>query len=415
MTVKTKTKLALVPQYMRKFQCIGPSCEDSCCVGWRVTIDEGTYRKYQDVGVPELQSALDKHVTRNRSNPSEGNYAKIKMKAGGACPFLDGDKLCGIQKNLGESYLSHTCSQYPRANNTTNGQWERSATVSCPEIARLALLNPEPMEFDQIEEDTELQVRAVRNIHTGDVKFLNKPQRFFWELRIFTIQVLQHRDFPLSSRLIFLGLFLQKVQEKADAGEVHKIPQLIEDFMPMLYQEDLKRQLEDVPAQTALQMKLAKEIVDQRFSSGVNSQRYMQVITHFLHGIQYTSGTPVEQIAERYAEAYENHYAPFMADHEYILENYLVNYVYKNMFPFTGSKGVFDAYVMMTIHYAMIKLLLIGNAGYHKGLDTDRVLFVIQSFAKTIEHSDVYLKKIEKLLQENGYTSMPYMSILIKN
>lgn len=415
MTVKTKTRLALVPQYMRKFQCIGPSCEDSCCVGWRVNIDEATYRKYQDVDHAELQTDLDKYVTRNRSNPSPANYAKIKMKGGGACPFLDGEKLCGIQKNLGESYLSNTCSQYPRSNNTTNGQLERSATVSCPEIARLALLNPEPMEFDQIEEDAEARFAANKELHTGDVKYLNKPQRFFWELRIFTIQVLQHRAFSLSSRLILLGLFYQKVQEKAQAGEVQKIPELIEEFMVMLFQDSVKSQLDEVPVQTALQMKLAKEIVDQRFASGVNSSRYMEVITHFLHGIQYTKETPVEQIAQRYAEAYQDHYAPFMAEHEYILENYLVNYVYKNMFPFTGSKELFDAYVMMVIHYSMIKLLLIGNAGYHQGLDIDRVMLVIQSFAKTIEHSDAYLKKMEKLLKENGYTTMAYMSILIKN
>lgn len=415
MTVKTKTKLVLVPQYMRKFQCIGPSCEDSCCVGWRVNIDDATYRKYQEVDHPDLTPALNKHVTRNRSNPSPGNYAKIKMSAGGACPFLDGDKLCGIQKNLGESYLSHTCSQYPRANNTTNGQMERSATVSCPEIARLALLNPEPMEFDQIEEEINVDIRSNRDIHTGDVKYANKPQRFFWELRIFTIQVLQHRNFPLSSRLTLLGLFYQKVQEKAQAGETGQIPDIIEQFMAMLFQDSIKKQLEDVPTQTALQMKLAKEIMDQRFAAGVNSSRYMEVITHFLHGIQYTNEATVEQIAERYSQAYNDYYAPFMADHEYILENYLVNYVYKNMFPFTGSKELFDAYVMMVIHYAMMKLLLIGNAGFHKGLDVDRVMLVIQSFAKTIEHSDVYLKRMEKLLKENGYTTMPYMSILIKN
>jgi lysine-N-methylase len=400
---------------MRKFQCIGPVCEDSCCVGWRVNIDETTYRKYQEVDHPELAPTLDKYVTRNRSNPSPANYAKIKMEASGACPFLGGDKLCSIQKTLGEAYLSHTCSQYPRSNNMTNGQHERAATVSCPEVARLALLNPEPMEFDQFEEEIDSHVHANRSIHTGDVKFANKPQRFFWELRIFTIQVLQHRQLPLSSRLTLLGLFYQKVQEKALAGETNKIPELIEQFMAMLFQDSVKQQLEEVPTNTALQMKLAKEIIDQRFASGVNSSRYMQVITHFLHGIQYVAESTTEQIAERYSEAYTNYYVPFMADHEYILENYLVNYVYKNMFPFTGSKELFDAYVMMVIHYAMIKMLLIGNAGYHKELTIDRVMLVIQSFAKTIEHSDVYLKKIEKLLKENGYTTMAYMSILIKN
>src|ERR1035438_6632799 len=34
-------KVTLVrPEYAEKFHCIGPACEDSCCVGWRVEIDE---------------------------------------------------------------------------------------------------------------------------------------------------------------------------------------------------------------------------------------------------------------------------------------------------------------------------------------------------------------------------------------
>ena len=36
----------LVPQYVRKFACIGGACEDTCCQGWRVPIDKETYKKY---------------------------------------------------------------------------------------------------------------------------------------------------------------------------------------------------------------------------------------------------------------------------------------------------------------------------------------------------------------------------------
>lgn len=32
-------QLALMPEYMKKFKCIGGECEDTCCAGWTVSLD----------------------------------------------------------------------------------------------------------------------------------------------------------------------------------------------------------------------------------------------------------------------------------------------------------------------------------------------------------------------------------------
>ena len=98
------------------------------------------------------------------------------------------------------------------------------------------------------------------------------------------------------------------------------------------------------------------------------------------------------------------------------MENYLVNYVFKNLFPFSGEKHIFDNYVMLIVHYAMIKMLLIGMAGFHKEkFKTEHVIKLIQSFSRTVEHNSAYLKKVNKLLRDNKFNTMPYMAILIKN
>ncbi|MGG2063833.1 hypothetical protein [Bacillus sp. S14(2024)] len=78
----TKNRQLLVPQYMQQFSCIGSECEDSCCIGWRVDVDEDTYKKYQKSRDLELKPLLKKNVTRQRSNPSSTSYAKIKMEKG---------------------------------------------------------------------------------------------------------------------------------------------------------------------------------------------------------------------------------------------------------------------------------------------------------------------------------------------
>lgn len=138
----SRNRPLLTPQYMRRFMCIGSQCEDTCCFGWRVNIDRATYRKYRRVTDPELRQELDSCIKRNRSQPGEQNYARIKMDRGKACPFLNEESLCRIQLRLGEEFLSDICVTYPRVANLVNNVLEKSATMSCPEAARLALLNP---------------------------------------------------------------------------------------------------------------------------------------------------------------------------------------------------------------------------------------------------------------------------------
>ena len=37
------------PSYLKNFKCIGGACEDTCCAGWSIEVDEGTYKKYKKV------------------------------------------------------------------------------------------------------------------------------------------------------------------------------------------------------------------------------------------------------------------------------------------------------------------------------------------------------------------------------
>ncbi len=411
-----KRRTVLVPGYMREFSCIGSNCEDTCCVGWQVTIDHKTYKKYNKVREPELKPLLDKYIKRNRSNPSEHTYAKIVLHSDMSCPMLNEDKLCSIQVKIGEEFLSDVCSTYPRVTNVVNGMMEKSATLSCPEIARLALLNPEGIEFYETEEPIHTRNIISRRLDTNHKGSAEKAEHYFWELRVFTIQVIQNRAYSLWERLILLGMFYQKVQEYVDTGKAMDIPRLIGTYTNLIEDGSLRDSLNEIPSSVAIQMQLVKELADVRIFQGVKSQRYLECFSELLHGIQYTKEASIEEIAERYQSAHDNHYKPFMAEHEYVLENYLVNHVYKNLFPMGESRQIFREYVMLIVHYAMIKLHLIGMAGFWKEqFAIEHVLKLVQSFSKTVEHNTQYLRHVYELLHAKGYTTMAYMAILIKN
>ena len=41
-----------VPDYFKQFKCIASECEDTCCAGWEIVIDDETYDMYKSVEGP---------------------------------------------------------------------------------------------------------------------------------------------------------------------------------------------------------------------------------------------------------------------------------------------------------------------------------------------------------------------------
>ena len=362
---------------------------------------------------PELRPLLDQAVKRNRSNTTPQNYAKIVMDKNGRCPLLSPEGLCRVHGELGENYLPTICAVYPRIHHLVDGVLERSLTLSCPEAARLALLNPDPMEFQLV-----LQPLGDRDIgadvlDTAALRFARKLERYFWDVRSFSIELLQDRSYDVWERLVLLGLFVQNL-EQAVSDDPQAIPGLVERYRRTLADGSLRPSLANIPSEPIIQFKLAKELLDERARQSITNKQYLACLAQFLAGLQVTREASVEEIGERYKHAYEQYYLPFMAEREHIFENYLVNHVFKNRFPL-GNRGPFGEYVMLVIHYGLIKMHLIGMAAYHKGLTEELVIKLIYSFARVIEHNSAYLTRIYQLLEHSGLATMPYMAILIKN
>jgi len=127
------------PDYAERFRCIGSACEDTCCAGWGVPIDRATYEKYRSVD--GLKPHLGTLIVLNADRPTTSDYARIPLTAGGACSFLDAERMCGIEKQHGPEMLSSTCATYPRAVSSNAGRVEKALNLSCPEAARLTLLD----------------------------------------------------------------------------------------------------------------------------------------------------------------------------------------------------------------------------------------------------------------------------------
>lgn len=406
---------ALVPQYMKNFQCIGSACEDTCCQGWTVGIDKKTYKLYKNLRDKELYPAITDKMKRIKNGASDFNYAMIKMNEEGKCPLLNQDQLCSMQLKLGEDSLSSVCSTYPRILNRVNNSLEQSASLSCPEAARLALLNPDVMQFEEVDLEIPPKTLVLQNLNIDNP---SSEEYYFWNVRVFTIEILQNRNFSITERLLVLGVFFDQLQAILTDQNYQEVPSFIEAFKTVVQMGTLRDSLNEVPTSYDVQFQIIKALIDLRLALGVKNQAYLECVQDTLNGLSVTDDMSNynEQISA-YRSAFKEHYLPFIENNQHILENYLVNYVYKGLFPFTSGRiNVFEEYALLVIHYSMIKTHLIGMAGYHKNsFNTDLVIKLIYSFGRVIEHNSTYVYMISEKLKQKDLKTLAHLSILIKN
>jgi lysine-N-methylase len=383
----------LRPQYAKQFHCIGSECEDTCCHGFDVPIDRATYEKYQSL--PGFQPHMDQHLVLITSNPTDSEHARIKLTPSFTCPFLAADRLCSIQKEHGEDYLSMACASYPRVTRRVDGLIEKALLLSCPEAARLVLLNPNLMQPDpSVAGDRSPYYRFFR---MGDqpAKTNGSPHQYLWEIRSLSLLLIQDRAYPLWQRLFILGMFCKRLKEITAAQQIELVPRLLKDYAEIVVQGRLRSSMDGIPAQTTLQLGVVMEVLHRQLDlelTDASHVRFRECVQDFLRGIRFNPASPIEICTPFYAEAHARYYQPFMQESPFILENYLINHVFRTRFPFGVSpqgepNDPLAEYLMMCIQYAVIKGLLIGMAGhYQEVFAAAHVVKLVQSFSKAVEH-----------------------------
>lgn len=389
----------LRPQYAKAFRCIGPECEDTCCHGWDIPIDKATYEKYQSI--PGFRPRMDEHLVLITSNPTDSKHARIKLTPSFTCPFLAADRLCSIQKEFGEDHLSATCSSYPRVTRRIDGLIEKALLLSCPEAARLVLLNPTLMQPDPSVTGDRSPYDRFLSVSDQAARANGSLYQYLWEIRSLSLLLLQDRSYPLWQRLFILGMFCKRLKEIISAQQTGLVPKLLKDYAAMTTQGTLRASMDGIPAQTALQLRAVMEVIQRQqnlYLADPSHIRFRECVQDFLHGIQYDPHSPAQDCTPFYTDAHNRYYQPFMQEHPFILENYLINCVFRTRFPFgENPQGEADdpqtEYLKMLIQYAAIKGLLIGMAGhYHEAFGARHVVKLVQSFSKVVEHCPEFLE-----------------------
>jgi lysine-N-methylase len=375
---------------------------------------------YQALPPSPLRVLIDASVERMPENAagtecaSESRpeiFAKIGMNAENHCPLLTSDKLCRVQVELGHDPLPHACATYPRLVRSIGGVEEQALSLSCPEAARLVLLNPNLLDTHPFPQADPAPSGSREAAPTH-----------FWPIRAVVLNVVRNRLYPVWQRLFLLGVLCRRLDSIA-SGEVEQdVPAFLDRFERAVAAGTLRQPMQALPADRKAQMDAVLRLAGLMLHKSIVKPRFVQTVHAFTEGIGNGPGATLESLTARYAQAHDRFYAPFFARHPQIAENFLVNTIVRCQFPF-GREGMKAGsqpdmsreFALLTAQFALTRGLLIGVAGFHgKEFSTAHVVHTVQAASKHFEHHPEFLKMAHELLVELRLDGTNGLAILLR-
>ncbi|MBR0261043.1 MAG: flagellin lysine-N-methylase [Selenomonadaceae bacterium] len=315
------------PQYVNEFKCDGSKCDAHCCNEmWNISIDKETYKLYSQ----EITS----HIKFN----SDKDEYFIDFGEKKFCPFLTENKLCRLQLEHGEKFLSMTCATYPRITNSFEYFFERSLILSCPVAAEMILFECEPMKFEF--------VQVPEKIHSLDGKFFFQKiqatedlKKHLIEIQIAMISILQERTLSIDQRLIVLGFFVDRLEEIFSDFDEDALTKLIAAY------ESKKFLAEQVPLMIQ--------------SVEYNEKKFIEIMRDFSEKVFGEKAfADNKNFSETVNEAFPllSDKKNFVAAHLIFFENFLVNELFLNIFPWKFDGSIAQNFAAFVTEYKFFEL-----------------------------------------------------------
>lgn len=109
------------------------------------------------------------------------------------------------------------------------------------------------------------------------------------------------------------------------------------------------------------------------------------------------------------------YYNNFMKDKTYIFENYVVNNMFINNFPYSKNTPI-SVYIDLILDFIVVKFITICIFGVYKENTTeDLIIKLIQSYSVCIQHDLSLTNKIKTYLDYNDINTLANMFFMINS
>ncbi|MDU1875639.1 flagellin lysine-N-methylase [Citrobacter sp.] len=363
------------PTFVGAFNCVGSECRDHCCKEWEIAVDKPTVKRYLMNKDMLIQTIAKESVQLVKKDSL--NWGKIIFSPeSGNCPYFGDDKLCMVHKRLGGQALSKTCAIYPRSYRTYKNDIHQSLNISCPEVVRLLLSEPDAMKFNE---------RIVLQQKSNAAKPLSVVHKV---LSLFCLDLIERTDIEVEPALFavvkFL-LFLEKI-ETVDESTIGQIESVHAQLIQQLQNGEI---MGDITGD--YRVKASITVLMQNYFRMKSLSRGGKVLTQYIDSLLRVLAvdntlTLEEKIAD-IEQVWRNIVLPKLGKTPFALKNYILYKFWQNDFPDMTSGSPLRGLYMIVAEYYFIKLLMSAHAKETGTANLDDLINVIYSFHSSSQHN----------------------------
>ena len=377
----------IIPHYFEQFKCVAAECEDTCCAGWTIMIDEESLEKYKN-----LEGTFGNRL-RNSIDWKNGSFFQYEKR----CAFLNENNLCDLHIEAGEHMLCNTCRDYPRHMEEFEGVREGSLSLSCIEAAKIILGCKEPVQFIRFEDD-------VEDEEYEDFDYLLYTK--LTDAREAILAHLQNRDVDIMIRIAMVFDLSEHIQRAIDENELFRIDELLEKFGQMEQILEFQTKLEQYKIgenDYCTTMRKLFRVFSKLEVLKDEWPDYIKKAERMLYGEGQRTYEENRQLFHQMQGLKSVNCEEWAIELEQLMVYFCFTY-------FCGA--VYDENVLGKMQTAVVATLLIQELSIAKwkennhALEFDMFVDIAHKVSREIEHSDVNLIRLEKIYEKTPICSV---------
>ena len=393
--------LITIPDYYQDFECIADKCEDTCCAGWQIVIDKETLKKYT-----KIKGGFKKEIFKN-VNWLQGTFKQDKNKR---CAFLNDKNLCDLYLSQGEEGFCKTCREYPRHTEEFEGVREITLSISCPEVARILMNRMEPVQFLSEEKEGEEEFEDFDPFLYSILEDARKEM----------ITILQNRNLTISDRVLLVLGMAHDMQGRMNRQEMFacsdvitkyttaKAVQFVRDYQiktklkgeEMTFAHTMFKHLYELELLREEWGILLKETEDLLYQDTEDYSKTKEEFHTYLKNKAASENHSSKEVEGKTIAEDGNSNININIHLEQLLVYFLFTY-----FPGAVYDGEIYAKVQLAV-YCVWMIWEIWMARWlknEKSLDLEEMTELVYRFSREVEHSDLNLREIERILSKKWF------------
>jgi lysine-N-methylase len=411
---------AYAPEWIQNFSCLGGKCPQTCCRGWNIPVDEEHALFYENINDPELLPIISKVLRKIRTKKHQKSenlyFLHLLDQPDDSCSLLNKERLCILQNKYGASLLCTTCYFFPKILWQIDDVWSLSASFSCPEVLRMAILNPKPIQFTTLGTDQDPQAEWLETslINDADVRFILLNRQVIVSS---VIRIIQDRRYSVPDRIYnacqFL-LFLEKSVQTVRKNGSEILSEISSDDFNSLLPAGI------IPSDSIEKTTEWIRNIDFVFNWGMESNaKYHRDIQNDFSLMLCKKTDPYKIIAENYLTARNKTYLPFIKEKSYLIENFFVHYIFSDMlkqFSIYQNENVEVAQILnyeitqLCAVYALIQFLLVKQSLIAGEMNNSEFLNAMYQADRSYLHYPAFIiqsiSRLPETIQQDKYIRM---------